>query len=116
MTTAGSPPTEVEDSPIGCFAQGAEGGVFECIIDGTFAAGPAPELMGLLLGGTLVTSMYIAGKGTIAVPSIVTILLGSVMIPLLPEQHITFAYTLVVFGITTALFAVWVRFTHQGGF
>lgn len=110
------PPDEIQDSPIGCFAEGADSGVYECVIDGMFTAGPAPELMGLLLGGTLLTSLYIAGKGTVSVPAVVTILVGAVLVPLLPAQYVTLAYTVVVMGIVVALFAMWTRFTHQGGF
>jgi len=74
---------DLDDTTIGCFADGAGSGT-DCVIDGLFAAGPAPELIGLLLGGTLISSLYIAGDGTVAVPAVVTILLGSVMLPLLP--------------------------------
>jgi len=68
------------------------------------------------MAGTLLTSLYIAGDETVAVPSIVTILLGAVMVPVLPPQYVGFAYTVVVLGIVVAIFAVWTRFTHQGGF
>ena len=108
--------TTLEDSSLGCFAEGTEGDMTACVVDAVFAAGPAPGLMGLVLGGTLLTSLYIAGDGDATVPAVVTILLGSVLIPLLPAQHTTLAYTVVVLGLTVAVFAAWTRFTHQGGF
>jgi len=88
----------------------------DCMVDGVFAAGPAPSLMGLLMGGTLITSLYVAGDGSVVVPSVVTILFGSLLVPILPAQYISFAYTVVVLGITVAAFSAWTRFTHQGGF
>ena len=108
--------TNLSDSAVGCWAQGAQGDLFQCALDGLFGAGPSPGVFGLVVAGTLVTSLYIAGDGTIVVPAVVTILLGAVMVPILPPQYVGFAYTVVVLGITVAAYAAWVRFTHQGGF
>jgi hypothetical protein len=106
----------LNDSAVGCFAQGTEGDLTSCVLDGLFAAGPSPALMGLLLSGVLVTSLYVAGDGTVAVPAVVTILLGSVLVPLLPPQYVSLAYTVVVIGITVAAFSAYSRFTSAGGF
>jgi len=106
----------LNDSAVRCFAQGTEGDLLGCVLDGLFAAGPSPALMGLLLSGVLVTSLYIAGDGTVAVPAVVTILLGSILVPLLPPQYVSLAYTVVVIGITAAAFAAYSRFTSAGGF
>lgn len=112
MTT----PTNLNESSLSCFAAGTEGDMTACVVDGVFAAGPAPGLMGLVLGGVLLTSLYIAGDGSIIVPAVVTILFAGLMVPLLPAQFVTLAYTVAVLGVTAAGFAVWVRFTSQGGF
>jgi hypothetical protein len=106
----------LNDSAVRCFAQGTEGDLLGCVLDGLFAAGPSPALMGLLLSGVLVTSLYVAGDGTVAVPAVVTILLGSVLVPLLPPQYVSLAYTVVVIGVTAAAFAAYSRFTSAGGF
>ena len=108
--------SELENSTLSCFAEGVEGDMTACVVDSVFAAGPAPGLMGLVLAGTLITSLYVAGDGSIVVPAVVTILLGSVMVPLMPAQYVSAAYAVVVIGVTVAGFAVWTRFTHQGGF
>jgi len=108
--------TDLNDTSVGCFAQGTEGDLTQCVVDGLFAAGPSPALIGLVMAGTLVTSLYVAGDGTIVVPAVVTILLGSVLVPLLPAQYVTLAYTVVVIGITLAAFAAYTRFTHQTRF
>ena len=106
---------DINDSDLGCWVDESTQ-MTDCMVDGVFAAGPAPSLMGLLMGGTLITSLYVAGDGSVVVPSVVTILFGSVLVPILPPQYIGFAYTVVVLGITVAAFSAWVRFTHQGGF
>jgi len=108
--------TNLSDSAVGCWAQGAQGDLFQCALDGLFGAGPSPGVFGLVVAGTLVTSLYIAGDGTIVVPAVVTILLGAVMVPILPPQFQLFAYSIVALGIVAAGLAVWTRFTHQGRF
>ena len=109
-------PPDIEDSDLGCFVEGVDGDMTACVVDGIFGAGPAPSLMGLLLSGTLLTSLYLAGDGSIVVPAIITILLGSAMIPILPAQFVTLAYTVMVIGTAAAIFGVWTRFTTPGGF
>ena len=115
MTTTPTNQT-LTDTAVGGCAQGTEGDLTVCVLDGMFAAGPAPALVGLLMAGTLVTSLYVAGDGTVVVPAVVTILLGSILVPILPPQYVTMAYTVVVIGITLAAFTAYTRFTHQGGF
>ena len=106
---------DIEESELGCWIDESTD-MTDCMVDGAFAAGPAPSLMGLLMGGTLITSLYIAGDGSIVVPSVVTILLGSMLVPILPPQYVSFAYTVVVLGVTVAAFSAWNRFTQPGGF
>ena len=106
----------ISDTSLGCFAAGTEGDMTQCVVEGVFAAGPAPGLMGLLMSGVLLTSLYVAGDGDLAVPAVITILFGSILVPALPPQFRTFAYTVVVIGGTVAAFAAYTRFTHQTRF
>jgi len=41
MTTTPTNQT-LNDTAVGCFAQGTEGDLTVCVLDGMFAAGPAP--------------------------------------------------------------------------
>lgn len=113
MTTNG---TTLNDTSLGCYAQGTEGDLVQCTLDGVMGAGPSPALVGLVMSGVVMTSLYIAGNGTVIVPAVVTILLGSVLVPLLPAQYVPLAYTVVVIGITAAAFSAYTRYTHRGGF
>ena len=104
---------DIEDSDLGCFVDETVT-MTECVTDGIFSAGPAPSLVGLMLSGTLLTSLYLAGNGTVVVPAIITILLGSAMIPLLPPQFVSLAWTVVGVGVTAAVVSLWIRFTTRG--
>jgi hypothetical protein len=106
----------LNDTSVACFAQGTEGDLTACVVEGFFGAGPSPTVIGFLLAGMLLTSLYIAGDGDVTVPAVVTILLGSVLVPLLPPQFVSLAYTVVVIGGTVAAFAAYSRFTSPGGF
>lgn len=108
--------TTIDDTALGCFAQGVEGDMTQCVVDGVFGAGPAPELIGLLLAGTLIASLYIAGDGSVVVPGIVTIMLFGLVVTMLPAQFALYAYTIAFFGAAVAVFAAYTRFTHQGRF
>lgn len=107
---------ELEESSVACFAEGTEGDLARCVVDGAFEAAVSPTITGLLIAATLLVSMYIAGDGTIVVPAVVTILFGGALIPLLPGQYATLAYTVVVIGATVAAFGAYSRFAGQGGF
>jgi len=108
--------TALNDTAVSCFAQGAEGDLFGCALDGLFAAAPSPGLFGLVVAGTLLTSLYIAGNGTITVPAVVTMILGSVMAPMLPPQFKLFAYSIAAIGAAAAALAAWTRYTGAGRF
>jgi len=116
MTTTPYNGTDLNDTSVGCFAQGTEGDLTQCVLDGLFAAGPSPALVGLVMGGTLLTSMYVAGDGSVVTPAVVTILLAPVLAVILPPQFAALAYSVAFVGAAAGVFAAYTRFTHQGGF
>jgi len=105
----------VANSDLGCFVDQSTP-MTDCLVDGAFGAGPAPSLMGLLMGGTLLMSLYIAGDGDLIVPSVVTILLGGAMVPVLPPQFVPLAYSFLVLGVAATIFGVWIRYTEEARF
>ena len=107
--------TDTDESAVGCMLEESTT-MTECLVEAAFSAGPTPSLMGLMFSGTLLTSLYLAGNGSIIVPAVVTILLGSAMISVLPAQFVTFAYTVVAIGVAAAMVSAWNRFTQPTGF
>jgi hypothetical protein len=84
------------------------------VIDGAFGAGPSPALVGLLIAGVLMTSLYIAGDGTIVVPAVVMILFGGALVPLLPAQFVGLAWAVLAVGTAAAVFVAMQRFMGRG--
>jgi len=118
MTTNGSNITyvDVNETVIGCAIETPQDpAVVPCVTDTMFGAGP-PMVIGLMFGGVLLSSLYIAGNGEVVVPAIVTILLGSVLVPLLPAQFAAAAYGVAIVGITAAGMVILRRYVLEGGF
>jgi hypothetical protein len=109
-------PPALNESAVSCFAQGTQGSMSDCVLQATFSAGPSPALIGLGIGGVLMTSFYIAGDRSVLVPAVLLILFGSILIGMLPAQFVSLAYTLVVIGIAAAVFSAWTKYTGPGGF
>lgn len=108
--------TTIDQTTFGCMLDGGSTGFTSCILDSIFASGGSPALIGLMMGGTLLASLYIAGDGDIVVPAVMTILLGSILVPLLPSQYSTMAYSVAVLGITAAGMSVMRRYILRGTF
>lgn len=81
----------------------------------TAVFGPIVDLIGegafaVLIGSVLIVSFWLAGDRDLAAPSIVTILLGALMFPLLPGNFQGIAWAVVFIGVTGAFFAVMRRY------
>lgn len=107
---------DIDDTTAGCLVDGGADGFMDCLIAEVFGATASGPLVGLFIGGTIITSLYIAGDGDVVVPAVVTILLGSALVPLLPAQMVSLAYTLVIMGITAGMMVVFRRYVLRGGF
>jgi len=116
LQISGSNAPPLNDSSVSCFAQGTQGSMSQCVLDGVFNAGPSPTLVGLGIGGVMLSSFYIASDGSVVVPAVLLILFGSILTAMLPAQFIGLAYSLTAIGIAVAVFSMWTRFTAAGGF
>ena len=116
MQINGSTAPPLNESAVSCFAQGTEGSMSQCVLDGVFSAGPSPALIGLGIGGVMVSSFYIAGDQSVVVPAVMLILFGGILIGMLPPQFVGLAYSLTAIGVAVAVFSMWTRFTAAGGF
>ena len=114
QTNVSAPP--LNESSVACFAQGTEGTMSQCVLDGVFSAGPSPSLIGLGIGSVVLVSFYIASEGHIAAPAAMMILFGGILVPMLPPQFVGLAYMLAVVGTAALIFQVYTRFTEETGF
>lgn len=61
-------------------------------------------LFGLLLGGVVYLSFYLAGGGRTAAPTVVTILLAALLFPILPGQYVGIGWATLFVGAAAAIF------------
>lgn len=69
--------------------------------DGVFA---------VLIVGVLVLGYYVAGDSSIAGPTVLTMLLASFAVPLLPGNYIGYMNAIVAIGFTVAVYTTYRRF------
>lgn len=98
---------------LGCYLDGVD--LMTCALDDLVAATGGEALFSVLVGGLVLLCFYIAGRGSTAVPTVMTLLLGSLMIPLLPGEYADMAYAVVALGIAFGAMAVAKRYMLPGG-
>jgi len=98
-----------------CYAQGAEGDLLQCVLDDLTLAVGGEAVFGLLVGATTILALYVAGNGDAATPTVATILLGAVAVPVLPPQFRGAAYGILVVGVAFGVFAAAGRWVLRGG-
>ena len=86
---------------------------YDCIMADMTGAVGGEAMFGLLAGGLIMLVLYLAGDGDMAVPTVTTILLGSVMVPALPPQYTQMAYAIVVVGIAAAIIGLAGRYVLE---
>jgi hypothetical protein len=74
-------------------------------IFGPYSALLGEPLLGSILGGSIILGFYIS-TDNIIMPSVVTLLLGGVLLPVLPGSLINVARTIIILGLATGFLAV----------
>jgi hypothetical protein len=83
--------------------QWINGDWFTCLFDPTVTLIGEP-MFGLLIGAAVWTSFYLAGGGSSAAPTVVCILLASIMFPTLPSAYVGIAWSVLLVGAAAAVF------------
>lgn len=103
---------ELLQSDLSCYV--SQGDRLQCAFTDFAAATSGEAVFGLLLGGSLLASFYVASDGSIAVPAVLLTLLGGVLIPILPGQLAGIAGTIIIMGLAAGIFAGLRRYTLEG--
>lgn len=81
------------------------GGLLKAALTDLAAAVGGDANFGLLVGGVLLLSFYIASNGGLATPATATALVGGIMIPALPPGFGRIAQVIIVLGLMAAIMA-----------
>lgn len=88
-------------SELSCYTGGND--LLNCALSDLALSVGGDGVFGVLVAGTVLLVFYIASDGGLATPSVLTALLGGIMLSALPPQHSTIAMTIVLIGLTAAL-------------
>lgn len=81
--------------------------------DLVWAAG-GEATFGVLIGGTVVLSFWIAGDGDLSMPAVVTVLIGGLMFPLLPPTYLNIARVVSFIGLVAGILAAGEKYYLEG--
>lgn len=98
---------------IGCLRNSGDG--WQCFLDATVAAFGSDALMGFVVGSMLILSLYIASSYHPAPPSIGTMLIAGVMIPLLPAHYRGMAQVVMLMGFIVGVYVFLRRYVLEVG-
>lgn len=77
----------------------------DCLIDPVIGL-TSPGIFGLLVAAAIFASLYFAGGGSLTTPTVVSILFGGVLVPVLPSQFAGIAWAVLFVGGVAALVQV----------
>lgn len=95
-----------------CYEAG--NGMFQCAL-GDIVAPFGDAVFGLIAGGAILLGLYYAGDGSLATPTVVLILLGGILIPMLAAGYGGLAMTLTVIGIAAGFWGLFRRYILTPG-
>jgi hypothetical protein len=91
------------------------GDLLSAVLADLTAATGGEALFGVLVGGLIVTSFYVGGDRDLATPTVLTIILGSVLIPMLPASYQQLGISLIIVGIAAGIMALANRYILRLG-
>jgi hypothetical protein len=99
-------------SALDCYV--SQGDRLGCAFQDFAGATSGEAMFGLLLGGALLLSFYVASDGSVAVPAVILTLTGAFLVPILPGQVAGIAGTVIIMGLAAGVFAGLRRYALAG--
>lgn len=87
-----------------------------CAMSDLTAALGGEATFGFLVGGITLLSLYVAGDGDMAAPTVLTILLGGMLFPILPGAYATMAWSIIIVGLVAGGLSAANRYLLSGAF
>lgn len=90
------------------------GDLVRALLDDLVYAAGGEATFGVLVGGALILSFWVAGDGDLATPAVLTVLLGVIMFPLLPASYLNIARVIAFLGLVAAILAALEKYYLEG--
>lgn len=105
----------IQAGDLSCYTKGTQGDLLQCTLDDLTSAAGGEAVFGLFVGSIVIISLYIAGDGDPAVPTVATILLGAFAVPILPPAFRAAGYAILVLGVAFAMYHAAGNWVLRGG-
>jgi len=89
------------------------GGLLEAALNDLAAAVGGDAVFGLLVGGGVLFSFYLASDGGLATPATLTALLGGILFGTLPGGFVRIGQVVIFVGLVAAVFSLLDKFVDQ---
>lgn len=105
----------LQSDALSCYtSEGSD--MYGCAIGELTAALGGQSTFGFLVGGTILLSIYIAGDGDLAAPTVLTILLGGLLFPILPGAYAKMAWAIIFVGLVAGGLSIANKYLLSGAF
>jgi hypothetical protein len=91
----------------------ADGGLLDAALGDLAAAVGGEQMFGLLVGGALLLSFYLASNGGLTTPAALTALSGGLLISALPPAYRAIAQTVIFLGLAVGVMALFDKFVDR---
>lgn len=99
--------------PLQCYvADGSN--MLACLLADISASVGGEQWLGLLVGGVILVGFYIVSGGRLEVPTVVLILLGGAIVPMLPGHLAQLQTTIIILGLVSGFLAIGRRYLMPG--
>jgi len=90
------------------------GSMLRAALDDLVWAAGGEATFGVIVGGTMILSFWIAGDGDLSMPAVITVLVGGLMFPLLPPTYLDIARVVSFLGLAAAVLAAGEKYYLEG--
>jgi hypothetical protein len=90
------------------------GDMLRAALDDLVWAAGGEATFGVIVGGSIILAMWIAGDGDLSMPSVITVLFGGILFPILPPTYLTIARVVTFVGLTAGVLAAGEKFYLEG--
>jgi hypothetical protein len=99
---------------LSCYTNNPLGMLQECVFPQMVGAFGGPGLFGLILGGTIISGLWLAGDGDLATPATITVLVGGVLFPILSGDYLNIARVVAFLGLAGVILATIEKYYLEG--
>lgn len=103
-----------DPGPLECYVNDSATEMHECAVQ-EYTGTTGEPLFGLIIGGGLILSLYVASDGDLVVPAVITTLFGASLVAMLPGTYQVAAMVIMFLGMAGAILAVLVKYVVRGG-